>query len=203
MKPPLRPDIRRDLVARAEAARRHYAHLTRGRLDRSDIDRVRHGDFANARLLRRVVAEHGWPGRTLVGDDGADAAWLIALYADVEPELQRRALRLLATAVERGEAAIQQWAHLYDRCSVNAGKRQLYGTQYQHGPAGMTVLPILGPAGLDNRRASVGLPPFAVAHEALRRRHLREPVTPESDRPDADRDEPFAGKVLLPTGAAA
>ncbi|MEV8287853.1 DUF6624 domain-containing protein [Streptomyces niveus] len=200
MTPPLRPDIERVLVDRAQAARRHHANLTRGRLARSDIDRVRHGDFANARLLRRLVNEHGWPGRTLVGDAGADAAWLIALYADVEPELQRRALRLLATAVERGEAVIQQWAHLYDRCSINAGKRQLYGTQYQHGPAGMTVLPVLEPAGLDNRRASVGLPPFAVAHEALRRRHLREP---ESDRSDAGPDEVRSGKVTLATGAAA
>lgn len=187
----------------AEATRRHHASLTRGRLERSDIDRVRHGDFANARLLRRLVAEHGWPGRTLVGDAGADAAWLIALYADVEPELQRRALRLIATAVERGEAAIQQWAHLYDRCSVNAGKRQLYGTQYQHGPTGITVLPVLEPAGLDNRRASVGLPPLVVAHEALRRRHLREPETAETDRPHTDPDEPSSGQVLLPVGAAA
>lgn len=200
MTPPLRPDIACVLVDRAQAARRHHANLTRGRLERSDIDRVRHGDFANARLLRRLVNEHGWPGRTLVGDAGADAAWLIALYADVEPELQRRALRLLATAVERGEAMIQQWAHLYDRCSINTGKRQLYGTQYQQGPAGMTVLPVLEPAGLDNRRASVGLPPFAVAHEALRRRHLREP---ESDGSDAGPDEVPSGKVPLATGAAA
>lgn len=203
MTPPLRPDIARALVDRAQAARRHHANLACGRLDRTDIDRVGQGDFANARLLRRLVAEHGWPGRTLVGDAGADAAWLIALYADVEPELQRRALRLIASAVERGEAVIQQWAHLYDRCSVNAGKRQLYGTQYQHGPTGMTVLPVLEPAGLDNRRASVGLPPFAVAHEALRRCHLREPETAETDRPHADPDQPRSGQVLLPTGAAA
>jgi len=31
-------------------------------------------DVANTDRLRAITAEHGWPGRSLVGDDGPEAA---------------------------------------------------------------------------------------------------------------------------------
>ncbi|WP_274558099.1 DUF6624 domain-containing protein [Streptomyces spiramyceticus] len=178
---PHRPDIARDLLARAEAARQYRSKFTRGQLSQLEIDMGRHGDHSNASVLRRVVEKHGWPGRSLVGEYAADAAWQIALHADQETDFQRLALRLIATAVERGEATIQQWAHLYDRCCINAGQRQVYGTQHRYGDAGVEVLPVREPEHLDARRASVGLPPFATAHEAVRRRHAREPETDQAD----------------------
>ncbi|MER6379931.1 DUF6624 domain-containing protein [Streptomyces sp. NPDC001127] len=85
-------------------------------------------------MLRRIVTDHGWPGKTLVGEDGAEAAWHLALHADYDPALQQLALGLLAAAVEEGEATIQQWAHLRDRCSVNAGQPQVFGTQHCRSP---------------------------------------------------------------------
>ena len=39
-------------------------------------------DVANTDRLRAITAEHGWPGRALVGEEGAEAAWLIAQHAD-------------------------------------------------------------------------------------------------------------------------
>ncbi|MFF7098073.1 hypothetical protein ACFY9A_37665 [Streptomyces rubradiris] len=36
-------------------------------------------DADNTAWLKRVIAEHGWPGITLVGEQGADEAWLLAL----------------------------------------------------------------------------------------------------------------------------
>lgn len=35
-------------------------------------------DEGNLPRLRAIVEEHGWPGRSLVGEDGADAAWLVS-----------------------------------------------------------------------------------------------------------------------------
>ncbi|BDM67509.1 hypothetical protein HEK616_09960 [Streptomyces nigrescens] len=183
---PLRPDIARGLLERAEKAREPRSKLSRGLLSETEIDMRRHADHANAQVLRRVVADHGWPGRSLVGEEAAEAAWQIALRADHLPDFQRLALRLMATAVERGEATIQQWAHLHDRCSINAGAAQLYGTQYRLGPNGAEILPIREPENLDARRASVGLVSFASAQEALRRRQTREP---ESDSADEPRDD--------------
>ncbi len=193
---PQRPDIARDLIDRAERSREHHSRLARGLLRRAEIDMGRHNEHVNAQVLRRIVGEHGWPGRSLVGEEGAKSAWQIALHADHLADFQRLALRLMATAVERGEATIEQWAHLHDRCSINAGTAQTYGTQYRSGSDGVEPLPVREPQHLNARRASVGLPPFATAHEALRRRHTREP---ESVPPDDTEHRDAA----LPVKAAA
>jgi hypothetical protein len=36
-------------------------------------------DGENLPWLRQVITDVGWPGKTLVGEDGAHAAWLLAL----------------------------------------------------------------------------------------------------------------------------
>jgi hypothetical protein len=46
-------------------------------------------DAANTARMKRIVAERGWPGRSLVGDDGAQAAWLLVQHADHDPAFQR------------------------------------------------------------------------------------------------------------------
>jgi len=43
----------------------------------------------NARL-RAIIAAHGWPGYSLVGEDGCRAAGSIVQHAILDPELQRR-----------------------------------------------------------------------------------------------------------------
>lgn len=107
---PQRPDLARTLVDRAERARAHRALLVCGLLSPTEINMERHVDRADAQVLRRIVTDHGWPGKTLVGEHGAKAAWHLALHADHDLDLQQLALGLLAGAVEEGEATIQQWA---------------------------------------------------------------------------------------------
>ena len=62
---------------------------------------LRQTDAANAGMLRRVLAEHGWPAITLVGAEAARAAWLIALRSD-DAEFQHAVLQALAEAVAAG-----------------------------------------------------------------------------------------------------
>lgn len=54
--------------------------------------------------LGEIVAEHGWPTRSLVGDDGATAAWAIAQHSDLDPQFQRQMLELMWAAAAVGEA---------------------------------------------------------------------------------------------------
>ncbi|MFI9582652.1 DUF6624 domain-containing protein [Streptomyces sp. NPDC052236] len=176
---PQRPDIARDLLAGVQAAERNW-HLPvaeRAKATAAEISTMRHLDRANAHVLRRIVLTHGWPGRSLVGEEAARAAWLIALHADDDPAFQLSALRLINEAVRHGEATLQQWAHLYDRCCVHQGRPQLYGTQHRYGPAGLVPHPIAEPHNLDARRASVGLPPYAERAERIRRHHTGHPTT--------------------------
>lgn len=179
---PQRPDLARDLINRAQQAREYHAERVRWRPGSFEADLGRHLDHANALVLQRITAAHGWPGKSLVGEESAEAAWRIALHADQFPDIQQTLLRMLATAVEQGEAPLGRWAHLYDRCAVNRGELQLYGTQYGLGIGTVELLPTMDPERLDARRASVGLPPHTSARRALQRRQFDPQTAPVEPR---------------------
>ncbi|HEV2724313.1 MAG TPA: DUF6624 domain-containing protein [Thermoleophilaceae bacterium] len=118
-------------------------------------------DVANTARLCEIISQHGWPGRSLVGDEGAHHAWLIAQHADRQLDFQREALALLADAVGRGDAAQRDLAYLTDRVRMNEGREQVFGTQIAEVKDGNGVpWPVEDPTNLDARRAAVGLPPF-------------------------------------------
>lgn len=114
--------------------------------------RFRASSKRSVELMRKIVAEHGWPGRSLVGPDGAMAAWVLAQHLDEEPALQRQCLGLLERAVADGEADAESLAYLTDRVLVNEGKPQRYGTQ-GNGAAGDV-------SRVNANRKVVGLPPL-------------------------------------------
>jgi hypothetical protein len=87
----------------------------------------------------------------------------VAQHADRQLHLQRRALALMTEAVHAGEADAAQLAMLHDRLLVNEGRPQIYGTQIAGIVNGAPVpWPCEHPEQMDQRRAEVGLDPFAV-----------------------------------------
>ena len=118
--------------------------------------------------MAEIIASHGWPGSTLVGEDGAKAAWLLVQHADHDVPLQERCLALLRDAVAEGEASSADLAYLTDRVCVNRGREQIYGTQFHGEGSEYRPRPIADPATLDERRAAVGLDPFAAYEMRLR-----------------------------------
>ena len=126
-------------------------------------------DTARVARLQEIVAEHGWPTYDLVGRDGADAAWLIAQHADLQPDFQADALRLLADAVADGQGSPGNLAYLTDRVAVAEGRPQTYGTQMRctrRGPVPRT--PIADRGGVDERRLEAGLPALAAYRDEMR-----------------------------------
>jgi hypothetical protein len=92
-------------------------------------------------------------------------------------DVQRLALSLLTAAVARGEAPARQEAFLRDRVLVNEGRRQRYGTQIAGVVDGAPVpWPVEDPDRMDQRRAAVGIDPFAV--------HVARHAPPEETRRD-------------------
>lgn len=115
----------------------------------------------NGRRLFEIIDQYGWPGKTLVGEEGADAAWLIVQHDIGNPKLQRRSLTLLREAVARSDAPALQLAMLTDRVCVLEGKPQIYGTQYDWDENGeMSPCPVENPEQVDELRESIGLIPL-------------------------------------------
>jgi hypothetical protein len=112
--------------------------------------------------LAEILDEHGWPGWDLVGEDGSTAAWVIVQHADLDRELQQRALELLRAAADDGQASKGDLAYLEDRLAVAAGEDQQYGTQIRCDSGGdpVAATPIADEANVDARRADAGLPPL-------------------------------------------
>ena len=135
-------------------------------------EHLRAVDAANTARMKRIVAERGWPGRSLVGDDGAQAAWLLVQHADHDPAFQRACLELLGQAVQAGEAAARQQAYLTDRVLLAEGNQQRYGTQFTGVGGSWQPRPLTDPDHVDDRRHQVGLEPLADDHRRFEELHL-------------------------------
>lgn len=118
-------------------------------------------DAENLARLREIISEHGWPGQSLVGRDGATAAFLILQHADHETQVEY--LPLVKTAVEAGEFQRRHFALLQDRVLVGDDKPQIYGTQlyWDDATGKLEPFPIEDEANVDSRRQEIGMMPLA------------------------------------------
>jgi hypothetical protein len=158
-------DLLKELLERRDADQAARSALVGGQ---EGFVRVLQIDDANAAWLSEVVDTMGWPGRTLVGDEGAHAAWLLAQHADRYPLLQRRCFKLLEEAVAAGDASPTDLAYLTDRVLLASGKPQTYGTQMTAQDGRFIAARLRDPETVDDRRASVGLGALeAQLHQAL------------------------------------
>lgn len=115
----------------------------------------------NVAFLKSKIESVGWPTISRDGIDAAHDAFLIVQHADDDPKFQSEVLRLIQPLVTVGEASGATFAALFDRVALAGGKRQRYGTQFGMGKNGCSaVRPTESPEGIDERRASVGLPPL-------------------------------------------
>ena len=130
-------------------------------LSPEDMARWTEIDKANTRRMREIITEHGWPGKSLVGEDGLFSAWLLVQHADKEIDFQKQCLELLRMAVEAGEASAQNLAYLTDRVRANEDLPQVYGTQCHTVNGKVVSKDIEDAEHVDQRRAAIGLEPVA------------------------------------------
>lgn len=149
--------VRADLVARGELHRPGYHP------EMEPVHR-RH----NARI-RAISDARGWPGYSLVGEDGCRAAGFLVQHAILDHALQRRCVGLRQEAVDRGEVAL-----LTDRVLLDEGAPQVYGTQYvgaQDG--GIESWPIAEPERVDSGGRRWGCRRWRRTRHASRRSTVR------------------------------
>ena len=158
----LRAELLRRVAADQAAREQVTALMRRGAApDSAVMHRVMAVDSVNRTWLAGVIARRGWPGRSMVGADGAEAAFLLVQHADADTALQVRALPLLERAYKAGEASGQDVALLTDRVATARKEPQVYGTQASIEGGHVIFKPIADSAQVDARRAAMGLMPLS------------------------------------------
>ena len=117
-------------------------------------------DRQNTEELRAIIKQYGWPGRSLVGQRGANTAWLIVQHADHDRAFQKQCLKLMVAA-PAGEVAPEDMAFLTDRVLLAEGKKQRYGTQFKKVGGHYVPQPLEDEANVDVRRKKLGLSTLA------------------------------------------
>ncbi|SFE22712.1 hypothetical protein SAMN04487819_109230 [Actinopolyspora alba] len=151
-------DQLRDELLRRSARDQQVRHQW---LEQQTVDSitVREVDADNTARLAEIIDEHGWPGHTLVGTDGAHAAWLLAQHAT--PDYQQAWIDLLREAVDRQEATERDLAYLDDRVLLHQNLPQRYGTQrFGIGNQTSRLWPLADRERVNLWRSEIGLSPL-------------------------------------------
>jgi hypothetical protein len=118
-------------------------------------------DATHTKRLREIFkAQHGFPTVTLVGRDGAQAAFTMMIHS-FAVDLLKQALPYIKRAAPRGEVPMEAYASLIDTTMRSEGQPQLYGTRFDIVNGKFVLAPTKDPAHIDARRAKLGLPPLA------------------------------------------
>jgi hypothetical protein len=120
-------------------------------------------DTQNRERLKSIIAAHGFPTAAMVGEEAMSSVFILIQHADADPEWQKSQLNNIKAAVKSGDLDGQDYAYLYDRIQVNAGKPQRYGTQFSTvDPATKTIklAEVEDPENLNQRRMEVGMMPI-------------------------------------------
>lgn len=166
--------LRRELLAMQEEDQR----VLRGLIDSGELQeqeyhpRMRAVHEKHNARIKTIIDEHGWPGRSLVGEDGTKAAWLIVQHAVLDTGFMERTLLLLREAVRNGETEDWCLAYLQDRVLTMAGEPQIYGTQHDLDKNGLAYpLPIREPDKVEQLRREIGLEPLSEATQRVQARY--------------------------------
>ena len=150
----LNQSLREELLAMQAADQRARNQAP----DAAEAGAIGNIDKLHTARLKEIVQLYGWPTNSLVGVDGANAAFLLAQHADMDPSFQREVLRMMEPLVASGEAQASNHAYLWDRTNTP----QKFGTQGRCvGKSQWEPREIESPGEVDMRREKIGLPPMS------------------------------------------
>jgi thiol-disulfide isomerase/thioredoxin len=177
---PKNPKLQKAILALVDEDQAVRSQVQFGTKDAALFQKMKGVDARSTRFMKKTLARHGWPGKSLVGKTAAHGAWLLVQHADADHAFQARCLPLLAKAVKAGEAEGEELAYLTDRVRVAQNQKQLYGTQFRPENGKMVPSPIEDFEHLDERRRAIGLMPFAEYQQRLLKDFGAPPAAPAS-----------------------
>lgn len=111
---------------------------------------------ANAKRLREIMGEIGFPTISKVGEKASDAAWLIIQHSIGEPDFMKQCYQMMEE--NNHDVNPKNKAYLYDRILVFQSMPQKYGTQLT--TEGVPY-PVENKPSLNKERAKVNLAPLS------------------------------------------
>jgi len=119
---------------------------------------------SHTQRLQQLFKQHGFLGYKEVGTDGSNLFWLMVQHADRYPDFQIKILRAMKRQVKKKNANPSNYAYLLDRVNVNAGKKQVFGTQltYETETTGRAKpkIGLVNPDQVNRLRKEYGLKPL-------------------------------------------
>jgi TonB family protein len=115
-------------------------------------------DIANLAKVEKMIAQYGYPGKTLVGEKYMSTAFMVIQHND--HEVQIKYLPLLTEAANKGELNWSSLALMIDRVKTGNGEKQVYGSQLHDYNNIRQLYPIEDEANVNVRRAKIGLAPL-------------------------------------------
>ncbi len=121
--------------------------------DLSEMQRVL--DSVNMVFIERYFLNHGYPGKSVVGEESSLVAWNVLQH---NPDKIPLYLPLVKKAAAEGEIPKTSAAMMEDRYLMMEGKPQIYGTQGMayDDARGSFIWPIENPETVNNRRKEAG-----------------------------------------------
>jgi hypothetical protein len=99
--------------------------ISKDQLQPYAVRRMMQTDSANLVRVRAIVQQHGYPGKSLVGEPTNETVWSVIQHSTAIKEY----LPLIKKAAAQGELPFRLYAQMLDRQLMRDGKPQLYGTQ--------------------------------------------------------------------------
>ncbi|HVU98061.1 MAG TPA: DUF6624 domain-containing protein [Puia sp.] len=117
-------------------------------------------DSIDLGIVTHILDTYGWIGTDSIGPSGSTTLWVVIQHAD--PDVQKKYLPMMRTAVAQGRAHANELAYLEDRVALEEGRKQTYGTQFQLNKKTnkYIIAPIEDEPNVDRRRAAIGLEPL-------------------------------------------
>ncbi len=110
-------------------------------------------DTMNVKMIERIFSEHGYPGKSLVGEPTNQAAWYVIQHSNRIPTY----LDMMKAAGKKDEIPFRIVAMMEDRYLMGEEKEQIYGTQgTTYGDSPSFIWPIKDPETVNKRRKEAG-----------------------------------------------
>ncbi|MEZ5985981.1 MAG: DUF6624 domain-containing protein [Hyphomonas sp.] len=116
-------------------------------------------DEINTAELKLILQEYSWAD-IIEGDPQLFKQAFHVVQHSPDEAFRAEVLAEISPYAERGEIDGQEYALMYDRVELAAGRQQLYGSQYKCVDGQYDVYDLKDPDGVDARRATMGMSPL-------------------------------------------